>query len=48
MTEALSQNQSKIHIIYNESNYHDFTIFDPTKIFIVVTKLNETQYFVEL
>jgi hypothetical protein len=45
----LSQKQrSKLHIIYNESNYHDFATFDPSKIFIVVTKLNETQFLVEV
>lgn len=37
-----------MYIIYNESNYQNFSIFDPTKIFIVVTKLNETQFFVDV
>jgi hypothetical protein len=35
-------------VIYNESNYQNFSKFDPSKIFIVVNKLNETQFFVEV
>ena len=34
--------QNKLHIIYNESNYEDFSSCDPTKIYLVFTKLNET------
>lgn len=32
----------KIQIIFNESNYSDFSKFDPTKLFLVFSKLNET------
>ena len=39
---------NKIHIIYNESNYSDFTKFDKSKIFLVFSKLNENQYKFEL
>ena len=41
----MSQKQfsnDKIHIIYNESNYQDFTKFDKSKIYLVFSKLNET------
>jgi hypothetical protein len=35
-------------VIYNESNHQNFTSLDTSKIFIVVTKLNETQYYIEI
>ncbi len=44
----LPSNSNKIHIIFNESNYSDFSKLDRTKIFLVFSKLNETQYIYNL
>lgn len=42
------QTNDKVHIIFNESNYSDFTKYDRSKIFLVFSKLNETQYKYEM
>ena len=42
------QTNDKVHIIFNESNYSDFTKYDKSKIFLVFTKLNETLYKYEM
>jgi hypothetical protein len=40
--------KEKVQIIYNESNLQDFTKLNDTKIFIIVSKLNEQHYLIEL
>ncbi len=39
---------TKLHLIYNESNFDAFTDFDPSKIYLVFTKINETQYLARI
>ena len=45
MTDSKIQDSmpaSPVQIVYNESNMHDFTNFDVSKVYLVVSKINDT------
>lgn len=44
----MTNHASKVCIIYNESNIDDFTKYDPQKIYLIFSKLNENSFLFKI